>query len=103
SPDIPSILVETGFISNPQEERLLVSNGHQSKLALGITNAIRAYFRENPPQGDMSSGAPQTHIVKRGESLSLIAQRYGTTMNSLMQYNGLKSTGVQVGQTIKIP
>lgn len=103
SPDIPSILVETGFISNPQEERLLVSNGHQAKLAQGITNAIRAYFRENPPQGNMNSGSPSTHVVKKGESLSLIAQRYGTSTNALMSYNGLKSSGVQVGQTIKIP
>lgn len=49
SPDIPSILIETGFISNPQEERLLVSNGHQEKLAQAVTNAVRAYFKENPP------------------------------------------------------
>jgi N-acetylmuramoyl-L-alanine amidase len=49
SPDIPSILVETAFISNPSEERKLLSNLHQSKIALAIFRGVRNYFKEYTP------------------------------------------------------
>jgi N-acetylmuramoyl-L-alanine amidase len=57
APDIPSILVETAFISNPQEEQLLKSNAHQDKLAVAMFNGITRYFAANPPlarNGEMS-------------------------------------------------
>ncbi len=46
---------------------------------------------------------PVVHKVKRGESLSVIAQRYGTTSNELKTYNKLRSTSLAVGQQIRIP
>ncbi|WP_020655636.1 N-acetylmuramoyl-L-alanine amidase [Massilia niastensis] len=49
APDIPSILVETAFISNPDEEAKLNDNGYQDKLADAITKGIRRYFADNPP------------------------------------------------------
>ncbi len=49
SPDIPSILVETAFISNPEEERKLNSASHQTKLAESILKGIKKYFAANPP------------------------------------------------------
>jgi N-acetylmuramoyl-L-alanine amidase len=49
SPDIPSILVETAFISNPEEERKLRSNGYQDKMANAILGGIKRYFASNPP------------------------------------------------------
>jgi N-acetylmuramoyl-L-alanine amidase len=49
SPDIPSILVETAFISNPEEERKLNSDSHQTKLAESILKGIKKYFAANPP------------------------------------------------------
>jgi N-acetylmuramoyl-L-alanine amidase len=48
SPDIPSILVETAFISNPSEERRLNDNGYQMKLANAILGGIKRYFAQNP-------------------------------------------------------
>jgi N-acetylmuramoyl-L-alanine amidase len=51
SPDIPSILVETAYISNPGEERRLKDPRHQEKLASAIHSGIRAYFHANPPPG----------------------------------------------------
>jgi len=48
APDIPSILVETAFISNPEEERLLRTAAHQEKLAQAIMAGIEAYFASNP-------------------------------------------------------
>lgn len=49
APDIPSILVETAFISNPEEERKLNDDAHQEQLANAILRGIRSYFARNPP------------------------------------------------------
>lgn len=49
APDIPSILVETAFISNPEEERRLNDEAYQEKLAEAVMAGIRKYFRSNPP------------------------------------------------------
>jgi N-acetylmuramoyl-L-alanine amidase len=51
SPDIPSMLVETAYISNPQEEQRLRAQAHQAKLAQAIHQGIRDYFYANPPSG----------------------------------------------------
>lgn len=51
SPDMPSILVETGFISNPVEERNLTNSAYQTRLSQAIFQGIKAYFWSNPPQG----------------------------------------------------
>jgi len=100
SPDIPSILVETAFISNPEEERKLKTASHQDKLARAIMSGIRAYFRRNPlPDNDQA----QQHIVSRGDSLSLIAQRYQVSVAQLKKYNQLSNTLLKVGDTLLIP
>jgi N-acetylmuramoyl-L-alanine amidase len=49
APDIPSILVETAFISNPEEEARLTDNGYQDQMADALMNGIRKYFSKNPP------------------------------------------------------
>ena len=166
SPDIPSLLVETGFISNVQEERLLTSSDYQEKIARAIFLGIRAYFHQHPTKGPQlarrngggsatasvsSSTAPASsqnvvasrsssgsgvgvirpysevmhststvsrassdndggsamattrHVVKRGESLSKLAERYGVSQNTLVQLNNLRSREIQVGQVIKVP
>lgn len=104
SPDIASILVETGFISNPAEEKLLVQNYHQDKLAGAISNAVKQYFKENPPEGMIVVSHPSgtTHKVRSGESLSIIAQNYGTTTANLMKWNNLKRTSLAIGQELKV-
>ena len=51
SPDVPSILVETAFISNPEEERKLRDPSHQSRLAMAVMNGVRSYFEATPPPG----------------------------------------------------
>ena len=105
SPQIPSVLVETGFISNPTEEKLLFQRSHQDKLARAITKAVVQYLKDNPPEGTVfsSSAKPSVHTVKRGESLSVIAQKYGTSTKAIMSANKLKSSGLAVGQKLKIP
>lgn len=107
SPDIPSILVETGFISNPQEERLLKSASHQKKLAKAVFKSVKAYFRSNPPEDSyfakVKPSTPESHKVKSGDSLSVLAQRYGVTVNKLKQANKLKSNTLFIGQNLTIP
>jgi len=49
APDIPSILIETAFISNPEEEAKLLDEGYQNQLAEAIVKGIRRYFAKNPP------------------------------------------------------
>lgn len=51
SPDVPSILVETAFISNPTEEHKLRDPGHQDQLATAIMDGVKGYFANNPPPG----------------------------------------------------
>ncbi|EEX35568.1 MULTISPECIES: LysM peptidoglycan-binding domain-containing protein [Vibrio] len=105
SPDIPSVLVETGFITNPTEEKLLFQRSHQDKLARALTKAIVQYFEANPPEGTLFSNRGKTikHKVKRGESLSVIAKKYGTTTKAIMQANKLKSSSLAIGQVLTIP
>ena len=104
SPDIPSILVETGFISNPGEERLLSNGNHQEKLANAIYKGVLRYFEGNPPADSlMAKTSNVKHSVKRGESLSIIAQRYSVSVSSIKQANNLKSDVVRIGQKLVIP
>lgn len=128
SPDIPSLLVETGFISNSSEERLLGSSAHQDKIAQSIYKGLRTYFlahplqsipkEENRPLGSSPAvsvasnpatgvtqytGATQRHTVTRGETLSGIAAKYGVSMATLRELNTLKRDVVWVGQRLKVP
>jgi len=101
SPDIPSILVETAFISNPDEEHQLRDPRHQERLAEGILRGIKAYFRSNPPPGTLM--AQRQHVIKRGDTLSEIAQRYEVSMKELRVANGLTDNTLQVGKVLRIP
>lgn len=109
SPQIPSVLVETGFISNPTEEKLLFQRSHQDKLARAVTKAVVKYLKANPPEGIILSNATSStdgvsqHKVSRGESLSVIASKYGTSTQTLMKLNNLKSSSLAIGQVLKIP
>ncbi len=101
SPDIPSILVETAFISNPTEERNLRSGRYQQQLARAMMAGIRSYFISNPPPGTRI--AAQEHVIRRGETLSEIASRYHVSLDTLRLANQLKSDSLRIGQVLHIP
>ncbi|VAX09346.1 N-acetylmuramoyl-L-alanine amidase [hydrothermal vent metagenome] len=107
SPDIPSILVETSFISNPAEERKLIDPRHQQKLAKAILSGVRSYFNAAPPPGTMlaarNSGSLAKHVISRGDTLSGIADRYRVSLAILRTVNHIKSDRIQVGQVLQIP
>lgn len=101
SPDIPSVLVETAFISNPTEEKRLRSASHQDKLARALLKGIRNYFASHPPPG--THMAAREHVIKRGDTLGHIARRYQVSLNSLRGFNALKSDTLRVGERLRIP
>jgi N-acetylmuramoyl-L-alanine amidase len=101
SPDIPSVLVETAFISNPQEERILRSTKHQQLLASAMLRGIKDYFGKNPPPGTRL--VPHQYVVKRGDTLSEIALQHQISLSRLRGYNDLKNDVLRVGDTLRIP
>jgi len=104
SPNIPSILVETGFISNPTEERNLMSNQHQQKLARSIYQGVRNYFARNPIDGTaFARPQPTRHVVKSGDSLSVLAQRYNTSVSAIRAQNNMSGSMLKIGQVLEIP
>jgi len=101
SPDIPSVLVETAFISNPTEERKLRDNRHQEALATAMLRGINTYFANHPPPGTRL--AARSYTIQRGDTLGDIAQQYQVSLATLKDYNDLKSDVLRVGQTLRIP
>ncbi|MCF7972173.1 MAG: N-acetylmuramoyl-L-alanine amidase [Methylococcaceae bacterium] len=113
SPDIPSILVETAFISNPQEERRLKSRAYQLKMAKAIQQGIVAYAKNHnnalvasidEPVHKSTQGAEPVHKISKGETLLGIALKYGVTLDQLKQVNVLVSdNSIKIGQVLSIP
>ena len=125
SPDIPSILVETGFISNPQEAALLRDVTYQRKMAHAIYDAIKAHFWNKPPaytwvayqkhggsrhvastkssSNKKKQAGGKTYRVASGDTLSVIATRHGVSLNTLRQVNDIKGDKIRIGQLLRIP
>jgi N-acetylmuramoyl-L-alanine amidase len=110
SPDTPSILVETAYIANPSEEKMLRDRSHQGRLANAILAGIRAYFYTNPPPDTQIAAEirqdPELqvrHVIARGDTLSDIAQRYNVSAASIRAANKLRSDNIRIGQTLSIP
>lgn len=120
SPDIPSVLIETGFISNPKEARRLATSAHQKKLARAIFDGTVAYFGKYAVEGtyvywqNHGGGAGQggatasargelTYKIRSGDTLSELAGRFSVSQSELRRYNKLKSDRIRVGQVLKIP
>lgn len=111
SPDIPSLLIETGFLSNPYEEIQLNQPNYQKQIAYSIYQGIVAYYEKYTIQHIKSryesairTGAAKVviHEVQKGESLSVIAQKYKKTVSSIKQHNRLTSDNIRIGQKLVI-
>jgi N-acetylmuramoyl-L-alanine amidase len=109
SPDIPSLLIETGFLSNPGEAKKLKTSSYQRRMASSIHQGIKRYFMQFPPPGTYLASIRDTsnrlkeYVIAPGDTLSVIAQRHATSMATLKQLNGLKTSIIRVGQVIKVP
>jgi N-acetylmuramoyl-L-alanine amidase len=109
SPDIPSLLIETGFLSNPSEARKLNTSAYQKQMAKAIFKGIKQYFQQSPPPGTYLASIKnkddklKRYVIAPGDTLSMIALRHDTSMSSLKKLNGLKSSSIRIGQVIKVP
>jgi N-acetylmuramoyl-L-alanine amidase len=110
SPDVPSMLVETAFISNPDEERKLRDPDHQDRLAGAIHAGVRRYFYDNPPPGTRVAvlaarerGQALRHVVSPGETLGDVAGRYAVSIDELRQKNHLETETIASGTILEIP
>lgn len=111
SPDIPSLLVETGFISNPEEESQLKSARFQQRLAQAIFAGLNAHFRRNPPPASLLAwqrdqrrgGEANEYRIQPGDTLSEIASRHQVPVSALRQANELNGDVIRVGQVLRIP
>jgi N-acetylmuramoyl-L-alanine amidase len=101
SPDIPSVLVEMAFLSNPAEERKLNDRQHQEKLAEAIAAGIRSYAKTRMPH--LFPAPPRFHVVRRGETLGGIAERYRVSTHSLRLANGIAGDLLYIGVKLTIP
>ncbi|MGH8502060.1 MAG: N-acetylmuramoyl-L-alanine amidase [Gammaproteobacteria bacterium] len=104
SPDIPSVLVETAFISNAEEEQRLRTSAYQDQVALAVLNGIREYFRDHAPPGTLyANDLRDRHVIRYGDTLSTIAQRYRVNVEALRDHNSLDGDVLHVGQVLLIP
>lgn len=107
SPDIPSILVETGFISNPGEARKLADPAYRRRMARAIHRGIRSWFISHPPPGTLLAyekrRGGREYRIARGDTLSGIAARFNVSVSDLKSFNQLADNRILVGQTLKIP
>lgn len=107
SPDIPSILVETGFISNPGESKKLATSSYRKKMARAIHRGIKDWFLQHPPSGTLIAWQRQQdgrqYIIARGDTLSGIAQRFNVSLSDLRNRNSISGSRIRVGQKLTIP
>jgi len=107
SPDIPSILVETGFISNPGEAKKLATSSYQKKMARAIHRGIKDWFLGHPPSGTLIAWQRQQngqqYTIARGDTLSGIAQRFNVSLSDLKNRNRISGSKIMVGQKLTIP
>ena len=111
SPDIPSLLIETGYISNPAEARKLKSSVHQKKMAKAIFTGVKRYMESSPPAGSFIAWRKQgkrkedsqTYKIVSGDTLSGIALKHRVSAKRLKIANGLSTDSIKIGQLLRIP
>jgi len=109
SPDIPSILIETGYLTNPEEAQRLSNRNFQERMALAIADGVANYFYEAPPDGTLvawqkANGViPTSYTVRRGDTLSEIAEQFSLSVTELKSINGLQGNTIKIGQELELP
>lgn len=101
--DIPSMLVETAYISNPKEEQRLTQKDYQSKIAGAIFRGIKRYYSQHSPKARRYASSGGKHKVRSGETLLGIANRHNVSLTQIMRANKLSNSNIRAGQKLKIP
>jgi N-acetylmuramoyl-L-alanine amidase len=105
SPDVPSVLVETAFISNPSEEKRLTEKEFQQRMARSITRGVRDYFFSSPPPGTWIAANRKgaKYVVARGDTLGGIASKHSVSLSNLRKVNKINGDVIHVGRELLIP
>ncbi len=100
--ETPSVLVETGFISNSSDAKILKSKSGRERIAEAVANGIVSYFTEFPPPRGRHDPVV-VHKVRRGESLWKISKQYNTSIASIRRANNMgNSSMLRPGQELII-
>lgn len=100
--DIPAVLIETGFMTHPAEEKALQQELTQERIAGAIYRGLSAYCDQDercPPR----TSSERIYVVAPGDSLTLIAARLGVSVADLKKENPNRSEPLQIGQKLKVP
>ena len=102
--DIPSVLIESGFISNPDDAKRLEGKAGRRMIARSIFLGIHNYFKEKPKPNTFMNPLPQfvEYEIQKGDVISEIAIRFGVTIKEIINWNKLKNKSIYPGQKIKI-
>jgi N-acetylmuramoyl-L-alanine amidase len=102
--DIPSVLVESGFITNPEDAQRLKGKPGRRMIARSIFLGIHNYFLENPIIGTIVENNPEflSYKIQKGDVLSEIAIRFGVSVESIDKNNNLNNKPIYPGQILKI-
>jgi N-acetylmuramoyl-L-alanine amidase len=102
--DIPSVLVESGFITNPEDAERLKGKAGRRMIARSIFLGIHNYFLENPIKGTIVENKPEflSYKIQKGDVLSEIAIRFGVSVESIDKNNKLNNRPIYPGQILKI-
>lgn len=103
APNIPSVLLEAAFISNPREEKNLKSSAHQKKVANAVSKGVANYFARKAPPGTWLSASAAEYKVRSGDTLGSIAKKYKTSIENLRARNAMYTSSLNAGQVLKIP
>lgn len=102
--DMPSLLIETAFISNPQEEKKLRSNKFQIKMAKSIVRGLQKFVKRNATQPRWGEKLYVHYRVQKGDTLSEIAANYNISTYELKKLNRIKKANhLYVGKKLRIP
>ena len=100
--DIPAVLIETGFMTNPDEEQALKQALFQERIAGAIFRGLSAYC-DTVQRCPQRTGESNVYVVAPGDSLPLIAARLGVTVKDLRIANPSNSGSLRLGQRLKVP
>jgi N-acetylmuramoyl-L-alanine amidase len=102
--DIPSVLVESGFITNPEDAQRLKGKPGRRMIARSIFLGIHNYFLENPIIGTIVENNSEflSYKIQKGDVLSEIAIRFGVSVESIDKNNNLNNKPIYPGQILKI-
>ncbi|MBN1828611.1 MAG: LysM peptidoglycan-binding domain-containing protein [Deltaproteobacteria bacterium] len=112
-PEVPSVLVEVAYLSNPREEELLRTRAYQREVAASLAGAVEEFIPRPAVLVSQEPGVKETkaavdavrkYQIKRGDYLESIARRFNTTVHEILRLNNLSSRNrIVAGQTLAIP